>query len=211
MRNSLFEESRLVAIPCFTKQNLKIYFSGKVDALNERLKRGVKKGDLLKLKNGLYVTIIYFLKETDKTSFKEYVASRLRFPSYLSMEYVLSKCELLTEATYIITSVTTKTSRTYSNFLGTYKYSKVKDQLYFGFETVKFYKNQYFIATKAKALCDMLYLKRNLLITEEEIMSGLRINWENFFKDDLDKFKEYVTLSGSNKMKAILKILERNL
>jgi len=60
MRNSLFEESRLVAIPCFTKQNLKIYFSGKVDALNERLKRGVKKGDLLKLKNGLYVTKIYF-------------------------------------------------------------------------------------------------------------------------------------------------------
>jgi hypothetical protein len=91
------------------------------------------------LKKGLYVTNIYYLKEIDKTGFKEFIASKLRFPSYISLEYVLGKYNFLSEATYPLTSITTKVPRTYHNFLGTYKYSNIKEQLYFGFNEVSFY------------------------------------------------------------------------
>jgi len=199
------------AIPCFTKQNLKVYFKGSDFALDERIKRALKKERIFMLKKGLYVTNIYYLKEVDKTGFKEFIASKLRFPSYLSLEYVLGKYNFLSEATYPLTSITTKVPRTYHNFLGTYKYSNIKEQLYFGFNEVSFYQNKYFIATKAKALFDFLYLKNNLGNIEREILEDMRFNWDVFSKEDFELFKRYVSNAKSKKMDQIVKILERNI
>jgi len=196
---------------CFTKQNLKLYFKGSDFALNERIKRALKNRRIFKLKRGLYVTDIYYLKEFNKTGFREFIASKLKFPSYLSLEYVLAKYNFLTEATYPLTSITTKTTRLYQNFLGIYKYSNIKKQFYFGFNEVSFYQNRYFMATKAKALFDFLYLKRNLGNLEKEVLEDLRLNWDNFSKEDFDLFKKYVSKSNSKKMEKILKILEKNI
>ena len=209
MRENIFE--LFETIPCFTKQSLRLCFKGSEFALNERIKRALKNKQIFKLKRGLYTTNVYYLKEPDKTGFKEFVASKLRFPSYLSLEYVLGKYNLLTEATYPLTSVTLKTTFTYQNFLGTYRYSNIKEKLYFGFEKVPFYKNEYFIASKSKALFDFLYLKRNFGNLKKEILEDLRINWDNFSKEDFNLFKNYVLESKSEKMKRILKILEKNL
>lgn len=196
-------------IPCFTKQNLRIFWKGSEFALNERIKRALKSGRLLKLKKGLYTTNIYCLKELEKSKFKEFIALKLRFPSYLSTEYVLAKYELLTEITFPLTSVTTKTGRTYQNFLGTYRYLNLKKELYFGFEESSFNQNKYFIATKAKAMFDFLYLKKNIGDLKKEILEGLRINWDNFTKNDFLLFQKYVSKSRSKKMEKISKILEK--
>ncbi len=201
-----FEET-----PCFTKKNLGIYFKGSEFALNERIKRSLENERIAKLKKGLYTTDIYYLKEPNKMEFKEFIASKLRFPSYLSSEYVLSKYNLLTEATYPLTSITLKTGRFYQNSLGTYKYSNIKESLYFGFKEVSFYQNIYFVATKAKALFDFLYLKRNLGDLNTEILESLRINWENFSFGDFLLFKKCVSKSMSKKMEKISKTLERNI
>lgn len=197
-------------IPCFTKQNLRISWDGSEDALNERIKRALRNKRILELKKGLYTTDIYYLKEPQKTKFKEFIASRLRFPSYLSLEYVLAKYELLTEVTYPLTSITTKTGRTYQNFLGAYRYSNIKKEFYFGLVQVPFYQNKYFIATKPKAMFDFLYLKRNIGVLKKEILEGLRINWDNFSKEDFSCFQEYVLRAKSKKMERIAKILEKN-
>ncbi|MDO9464922.1 MAG: hypothetical protein Q7J67_06455 [bacterium] len=198
-------------MPCFSKKNIRIYFKGLEFALNERIKRSLENERIAKLKKGLYTTDVYYLKEPNKTGFKEFIASKLKFPSYLSLEYVLSKYNLLTEATYPLTSITLKTGRSYQNSLGTYKYSNIKEALYFGFKEVSFYQNIYFVATKAKALFDFLYLKRNLGDLNTEILESLRINWENFSFSDFLLFKKYVSKSMSKKMEKISKILERNI
>jgi len=209
MRKDIF--TPFETIPCFTKQNLKLYFKSSNFALDERIKRALKNKRIFKLKKGLYVTNIYYLKEIDTTMFREFIAFKLRFPSYLSLKYVLGKYNFLTEATYPLTSITTKTTRTYQNFFGTYKYSNIKEQLYFGFNEVSFYQNKYFIATKAKALFDFLYLKSNLGNLEKEILEDLRFNWEVFSKEDFELFKKYVSKSNSKKMEEIVKILEKNI
>lgn len=197
-------------IPCFTKQNLINYFSGFESALNERIKRALKNERIFELKRGLYVTHVYFLKEPKKTEFKEFIASKLRYPSYLSLEYVLAKYGLITEATYPLTSITIKTGRSYQNFLGTYLYSNLKKELYFGFKESSFYQNKYFIATKAKAMFDFLYLKRNLgKDLKKEVLFDLRINWDNFSKADFALFRNYILKSKSKKMEKIFKILEK--
>lgn len=204
----IFEE-----IPCFTKQNLRIYFKGSEFALNERIKRALKKKQIFELKRGLYTTNIYYLKEMEKTKFKEFVALKLRFPSYISLEYILGKYNLLTEATYPLTSITIKSGRIYQNFLGTYKYSNIKKELYFGFEEISFHQNKYFSATKVKALFDFLYLKRNLSNSnlKGEILEGLRVNWDNFSQEDFLLFRSYILKSKSKKMANILKVLEKNI
>lgn len=202
----LFDET-----PCFTKQNLKLCFKGSDFSFNEKIKRALKNERILELKRGLYTTNLYYLKENDKSGFKEFVASKLRFPSYLSLEYVLTKYNLLTEATYPLTSITLKTTRTYQNFLGSYQYSNIKKDLYFGFEECSFGSNKYFIADKSKALFDFFYLKKNLGNLKKEILENLRINWDNFSKSDFNLFKNYVLRSNSKKMENILKILEKNI
>ncbi|MEK7547503.1 MAG: hypothetical protein AAB540_01275 [Patescibacteria group bacterium] len=197
-------------VPCFTKQNLKLIFKGSNDALDERIKRALKNKQILTLKKGLYISNLYYLQEPDKSGLKEFISSKLRYPSYLSMEYVLSKFGLLTEGVFITTSITIKSGRIYQNFLGNYKYSNIKKDLFCGYEEMKFYKNTYFIATKAKALFDLLYLKRNLGDLKKELLSDLRINWENFDSKDFSLFKKYVLKSKSQKMLKILKIIEKN-
>lgn len=160
------------------------------------------------MKNGLYTTNIYYLKEPNKTSFKEFIAGKLKFPSYLSVEYVMSKYNLLTEITYPVTSITTKTNRTYKNFLGSYINYNIKEEVYFGYGEVDFYENKYFIPTKTKALFDFLYLRRNLGDDiKNEILKDLRINWDNFSRKDFLQFQKYVQKSKSMKMKKFLKIL----
>jgi len=200
--------SILENMPCFTKQNLRLIFNGSSFALDERIKRTLRKKKLLVLKKGLYTSERYYLKEPEKTKFKEFIAAKLRYPSYLSCEYVLAKYGMLSEAVYPLTSITVKTTRTYQNFLGAYVYFNLKEDLFFGFTQEKFYTNFYYMADKAKALFDFLYLKQNLGNLNQEIKNDLRINWENFSANDLGIFEEYVRRSKSNKMKKITTILQ---
>jgi len=53
-------------------------------------------------------------------------------------------------------------------------------------------------ATKAKTLFDFLYLKKNL-ITDKTYLNELRLNLENFNKNDKLEFNKYVSIEGSKK------------
>lgn len=208
MKNTLFE--KFDDIPCFSKQSLRLVYSGSENSLNERIKRAIKNNVIIQLKKGLYLTTIYLLKEPNKTALTEFVSSKLRFPSYVSLSYVLNKYNLLTEATYTITSITSKTTRLYTNSLGTFSYSNINSKLFTGFEKLSYGKNSYFIASPAKAMFDYLYLKNNLSNDlQQELLEDLRINWDNFSKKDFKEFTKYVKLANNKKMTKICQILQK--
>ncbi|MEA1970112.1 MAG: hypothetical protein U9N37_00640, partial [Thermodesulfobacteriota bacterium] len=75
-----------------------------------QLTRWVKKGYLLKLKNGIYA----FNKDYEKIKGEE-VASALYQPSYLSLESALSSYGFIPEMVYTYVSVTAKINRTFDN------------------------------------------------------------------------------------------------
>ncbi len=199
-------------MPLFSKQNIAIYFKGKINTLNAQIKYAFKTGDILKLKNGLYISNDFYIRSKDKDGLREYVASQLKSPSYLSKEYVMQKYNLLTEAIYGITSVTLKTRKQYQNFLGSFIYSSIKKDFYFGYNEKRYLSNIYFEADKSKAVFDYLYLKKNIgSKLKQEILEDLRINWENFSKEDFNLFYDYCLRSKSKKMKRIASILKKSI
>jgi predicted transcriptional regulator of viral defense system len=164
-----------------------------------------KAGKLVRLKKGMYATQKYLDNIRSKNAYPaylEFLASIIYSPSYLSLEYVLSKHSLLTEEVVNLTSITKNKPARFSNQFGAYLYHKIQDLLFIGFKVIKLNGLIIFQATKAKALFDYLYLRKNLLINRQSV-DELRLNLENLSKNDWLELKKYFTLEGSKKMQQI--------
>ena len=197
-------------LPYFNKVSAGVALGKSGQNLDYWIKTHLKTGEIIALKKGLFVTRIYLLAENEKQKYYEYMANIIRYPSYLSLEYVLALWGLIPESVFSFTSITLKSSRSYANTLGNFLYKNIKEELFTGFRTIEYGDKKISIATKAKALFDFLYLKafdtRQRMKTE--ILEELRINWDEFDKNDIQEFKNYVKLSKSSKMKGVVKILK---
>lgn len=122
--------------------------------INVQLSRWEKRGDLVRLKRGIYK---FAEQEVDEMV----VGGILYKPSYVSLETALHLQGLIPDIPGMVTSVTTVTSREFDNELGSFSYSKIKRSLFFGFEKVKDEKSQmyYQMAEPEKALLDWVYLR----------------------------------------------------
>ena len=188
-------------LPYFTKANLKLFQDNSDFSFDKNIQNWLKKGLIKKLKNGLYVLGKYFLKEKEPTLYQEFIANKLVFPSYLSGEYVLQKNNILTEAIYSLTSVTIKSTRNYENFLAAFRYYNIKKELFLGFREINFRGNKILMATRAKALFDFVYLKKdNFQEFSQEEIEEMRLNLDEITKKDLKELKKYIDLSKDKKM-----------
>lgn len=190
----------------FTKKDLAANFKGSHAALELRIHRALKSKKFLQLKKGLYATTAAYFNEPDKTRLAEFFASKICQPSYLSGAYVLHKHHMLFEAPQF-TSITTKTSHTIKNSLGTFRYTNLKKSLYYGFNETAPH-----VATKAKALFDHLYLHhglspRNTKRLKHELFTTLGLIWDNFSEADYREFDQYVWKSNSKKMMRVLAVI----
>lgn len=200
-------QEALEKLPVFNKDQAALLIGKSGKNLDKKLLQLAKKQYLLPIKKGLY-TSAGFLDKTDASAFKEYLAGVLRFPSYLSLEYILAKNNLIPEAVVSLTSITLKSSRQFQTPFGNYLYQNINARLFCGFNTED---NNEFItyqASKAKAVFDFIYLKsfKNMKL---EISTDLRINWSEFENQDVVEFTKYVQLSSSKKMNNALKLIRK--
>jgi len=194
----------------FDKNSISQYIDIKPNRLSENINRWIRNSILIQLKKGFYVTSIYYEKNQYKKSYIEFIANKLRVPSYLSLEYVLQKYSVLSESVFAITSINSKSGRSYKNDLGCFIYKNVKEDLFTGFEILE--KDGYLIkeATKAKALFDWLYLK--LLRIKEidlEILESFRLNMDMFKKKDFNEFRYYCEITKIKKFIKLSEIIAR--
>jgi predicted transcriptional regulator of viral defense system len=190
-----------------TKDMLRDVSNENEESLSKSILRWCKRGELLKLKNGLYITKETYSKHINTDGFIELIANKLRTPSYVSLEYALSKYGVITESVYTVTSITLKTKRTFNNLTGQYIYKSIKKSLFNGYKLEKFLSNDYYIATKEKALFDYLYFKAQTLpedISNLNIAEELRLNLDSFTKKDFNKLSKYGTISNSKKLISII-------
>ena len=182
----------------------------KPESLSADINRWIKEGVLIQLKKGLYTTSNYFGRVNNRSLYLEFIANKLRTPSYLSLEYVLQKHSILSEAVYSITSITTKTSRSYNNLLGLFLYRNIKESLFTGFDIIEYNGFEIAQATKAKALFDWLYLKllriQNINL---EILESLRLNIDGFKFKDFREFKSYCEMTEIKKYKILGQIISK--
>ncbi|MEO0097843.1 MAG: hypothetical protein ABIK78_07100 [candidate division WOR-3 bacterium] len=195
-------------LPYFSIEDL-ISFEKNKHYLKILFSRYEKSGKLIRLKKGMYVTKEYVddLEKQGKIStFLEFLSEILYSPSYLSLEYVLYQHNLLTEIPKNFTAITKKKTTFFSNKFGNFFYHKIKDKLFYGFETIKEGDFIIFKARKAKALFDFLYLRKNEILNEDSFKE-LRLNLREISKKDKKELENFIKLDGSKKMKKILSFI----
>lgn len=85
----------------------------------------------------------------------EEISMILRYPSYLSMEYALSRQEILSQAVYTLTLITTKLPYTYKTEDATYEYHQIHKTLFWGYKM----EGSVNVAEPEKAFLDLIYIR----------------------------------------------------
>lgn len=195
-------------LPYFQLDNLVGIESNK-NYLKVLLSRYKKTEKIISLKKGIYTTKEYIdnIQKSDKFSFyPEFISGILYKPSYLSLDYVLYKHNILTEIPVNFTLITKNKTAYFSNRFGNFFYHKIKNNLFCGFEILQ--KGDFIIyeATKTKALFDFLYFRKNLIF-DKKTANELRLNLDMFSVLNKKELIEYIKIEGSKKMKDIFKYL----
>ncbi len=155
------------------------------DSKRSYLKRACKTGELIRVKNGLYLKG----KEQRKGSYSAFaVANHISTPSYVSLESALSFYGLIPEAVYITTSVTTKKSFNKKSPIGDFSFSHLKTSYFnFGFYQLNKPEDSYLIATPLKSLMDCVVVRGKKYSSIDELIEDLRFDWDEFVS-----FEEFV-------------------
>jgi predicted transcriptional regulator of viral defense system len=207
----------LERIPFFTIVGFKqVLNSDESDTqrVREMLSRWAKKGHIIRLKKGVYMTRRFYELHQSHASFMPAVSSIILPQSYVSLEYVLQRGGILTEITYPTTAVTPKNTRTIENTLGTFAYRHIKLPLYTGFRQEVFYGVHFYQASVAKALFDYFYLRplpRGLHKYKINLAEELRLNLDELSSEAREEFELYVNRSDSPKMMFIHENLRRTI
>ncbi|MBU1659936.1 MAG: hypothetical protein KKD28_00510 [Chloroflexi bacterium] len=182
--------------------------------VREMLSRWAKRGHILRLKRGVYMTRRFYELHRREADFSQAVSAVILPHSYISLEYLLQRAGVLTEVTYPVSAVTAKNTRTIENAIGTFDYRHVHSDLYTGFTQQAYYGVIYSQASVAKALFDYFYLRplrREFRTRRINLVEDLRLNLGECSLETQEEFAGYVTLSNSTKMDFILENLRRTI
>ncbi len=213
--NNLKLNNILKQAPYLTKQNLALALSKEGESLNYWIKKLLKEKALISLKKGFYISSYYLdlvsQNPLNKEAYFEYLANFLRFPSYISLEYVLSSRNFLAETAFAITSVTVKSPRVYESEITKFVYRSIKQELFSGYGFKEFGIKSIKIASLPKAFFDFVYLKKFATVEEmrEYLTEGGRFNWDVMLPNDKKELVQLTEVSGSKKMKLVLSILRK--
>ena len=157
-------------------------------SFNAYISRLEKTGELVRLKKGLYVVS----KQISHQDYNTYlIANRLYGPSYISFYTALQYHGLIDDLVQTIQSTTIKRSTNFINPIGYFTFTSV-DIAYFsiGIQQILSNGTSYLIATKEKALCDLLTCTSNLNFRyQKELREYLTYD----LRFDMDRLKTFDT------------------
>lgn len=179
------------------------------------------KGKIMReVRNGSYIPVVRGLYETDKQTPGYCLSSYIYGPSYLSFEYALAYYGLIPEKAVVYTSATynKRKTKTYKTYFGNYVYKDVPKSAYpYDINAIEENGYVYHIATKEKALCDVLYDKKpvtSMKQLKELLFIDLRIDEDIFLSLDMDKLifliSKYRSKNLNILMKYITEVLDAN-
>lgn len=209
-------QKALATMPYVTKQNLGVLLDVSPATLDYRVRRMQTTGDLIPIRAGLYVPTQSWqaagMTPDGKQRLLEYLSGIVRFPSYISLEYVLERAGLIPESPFAVTCVTQKTPRVYTTPVGTFVYRQIRrPELSTGYDTVKYRGFAVAIASPGKALFDALYLRpfRSLPDARMYLLETGRFNWNALVPRDRRTFVTLIRSTHIPKMQRILTLLQR--
>ncbi|MGE3318288.1 MAG: hypothetical protein AB7I18_03240 [Candidatus Berkiella sp.] len=173
----------------------------------------LKNQDLIRVKKGLYV---FGERARQEPYSKEVLANLIYGPSAISLEYALAFYGLIPERVETVTSITNNRSKSFHTPIGNFEYCYMATAKYsFGITQLEIVANKYFlIATKEKALADILMLRTESLSNEMELQAHLveNLRIEEFHLKELDykAVSILANLYGSHNVNLLQRFLENN-
>lgn len=204
-------------LPYFTIEGFKQVLNvgeGQAQSARQTLSRWAKRGHVLRLKKGIYMTRRFYELHQGETDFAPAISAIILPQSYLSLHFILQRASILTEVTYPVTAITTKNTRTIKNSIGFFDYHHISLGLYTGFSQREYHGVLYNQASVAKALFDYLYLRplpRQLQTHKYNLAEDLRLNIGELSYNDREEFVNYIIFSDSQKMSFILENFQRTI
>lgn len=168
----------------------------------------VAEGKLVRIKKGLYV---FGENWRNAPLSLEMIANLVYGPSCISFEYALFGYGLIAERPTVITSLAIGDSKTFYTPIGVFEYRAInREKFKVGIE----YKNLgkeggYFIASKEKALADLVYRTPNIRTIEQlryYLFEEMRIDETMFNTLDLQKLTEISSAYNKNSVRMISKL-----
>jgi len=160
-----------------------------------RLSEWQDKGYIKKVRRGNYIFADLTINEQNLFL----IANKIYAPSYISMEMALSYYNLIPEAVYGITSVSTRKTNNFRTELGEFSYRHVKPALMFGYKFISHQDRNIKVAEVEKAVLDFFYLNPHL--EKEDDFEGLRFHSGEFkAQSDKNKFQGYLAAFGNKEL-----------
>jgi len=155
----VFSDAEIAAFfPEVKKENISVYLS-----------RWAKSGKLARLRKGVY-ELTYPNKQVIPDL---YIANKLYFPSYVSMETALSRYGLIPEVAMECVSLTAKASRKFTNEYGSFVYHSIQAEAFSGYRMENHGGFEIIIAVPEKALVDYLYFKKRKGLKGEALLERM--------------------------------------
>jgi len=196
-----------------THEQLVDIFQEKVNNINAKIAYMIKKGELLRLKKGLYLLgESYRNTPIDLIS----IANQLYVPSYVSFDYALSYYGLIPERVYVITSATMRLKKEFETPIGRFTYKPVPPQVYalgvdWLYDDVNGGK---LIATPEKALCDKIRSDRRIGRLSQQkldtyLLYDLRIDMERLHDLDVALIAQIAETYHSSNLRNLAKLIDK--
>ncbi len=196
MEKAIVQHGRLLN----TKDLAAVFKKSYPDAsAHNRIQQLTRSGWLKRIKQGSYLIADSLSARAQNDVSLYVVANALVSESYVSLSYALNYYQMFDQYDKTITSITTKIGKTY-NFDGhAYHFSKVKENVYFGFVEKREGGTIIRIAEAEKALLDYLYLDASFgsaSLVFEKIK-------EYHAELDIDTLQEYAARFGATMLRKV--------
>jgi len=156
----------------------------------------------------------YYVLNSQKidTNFLYKIANIIYSPSYIWLESALSYYNLIPEAVYTITNITTKKTNEINNIFLNISYRTIKTDLFWWYKIVTINNNAFLISEIEKTLLDYFYLNKQ--INDENDIIWLRLNWEILRQNiDREKLTKYLNVFNkkflTKKIELLLNLLDK--
>lgn len=190
----------------FVMDCLKSYKNPRVK-LNNLLKINA----LIRVKKGIYIFGETFARRPYSS---EVLANMIYGPSYVSLEWACQYYRLIPERVTTVTSVTLKRSEEFQTPLGSFTYDHLpKEAFAEGIVLVTFSdRQQALMATKEKALVDLLVIRRGCFTSKkhlrETLFDDLRVEEEDFIRLDVALLKSIYNARPHSATKFLINLRE---
>jgi len=175
----------------------------------DKIKKLNQDGDLIHVKQGLYL----LGPDYDRTYSLEVMAGMIYGPSCISFEYALSYHGLIPEKVQTITCLCFKRDKNFKTVIGEFNYKYIaKEKYYIGIEYHQTENGNFFIASKEKAICDMVFKEKlsNNNETFEYLCKFLRIEEDELLKLDITLLISIAELYKRKSVDQVISTLIKN-